>query len=209
MLVPQTFGLSFKTKGIHITVDIQMKVFSLVIAFLGTVFARCPNDCNGKGICNAASVCEVNYFLVQKFIWREILCVQGIVTSVISFHKPLTQRWHAVEWLHYKSLCSPLWHSATQIIWEMTARNVSAILERRGSIQILEIWTVCFFIRHTIVPVTLSPVFIVRNHFICVLVYAQPMVSSTPTSKCTLVTRIPWLVSNTTLTTVLQEHRIS
>jgi len=37
---------------------IKMKIFLLAIAYLGTVHARCPNDCNGKGICNAASVCE-------------------------------------------------------------------------------------------------------------------------------------------------------
>jgi len=37
---------------------IEMKIFMLAIAFVGTAFARCPNDCNGKGICNAASVCE-------------------------------------------------------------------------------------------------------------------------------------------------------
>jgi hypothetical protein len=30
----------------------------LAIAFVGTALARCPNDCNGKGTCNAASVCE-------------------------------------------------------------------------------------------------------------------------------------------------------
>lgn len=35
-----------------------MKVFMLAAALVGSTWARCPNDCNGKGTCNSASVCE-------------------------------------------------------------------------------------------------------------------------------------------------------